>query len=224
MITGLSDKQMEQIKRHSAVAFIPTTSNVQPEQLLRPTGMSPLGPIYKEWYDALIQTENKILRALGFTIYWIPESLAHKFVGPWLQALVIDDEHRKAVNQRAWNYCNDAYRMDLMTRVDAAVVASAAIYLAVRDVGPQVVHKAGDSTCKKEWLKVLCGDQFEGKDVALVCNALLSLQDENGGDVLAASFAFVRSLEPKGSFNDPDSFLWEMVQTSLGELREQAMY
>jgi cyclin L len=57
-----------------------TTDSVQ--------ALSPKGPIWKEWHEALLQTESSILRQLGFVLHWIPNrGHVHKFVYAFLHVL-----------------------------------------------------------------------------------------------------------------------------------------
>jgi cyclin L len=49
--------------------------------------MSKLGPVWKEYYEHILQMENQILRELGFTLYWIPDSHPHKFLWEFLSLL-----------------------------------------------------------------------------------------------------------------------------------------
>jgi len=124
--------------------------------------LSPFGPVYKEWYDALIETETDVLRRLGFVLYWIPQRLlVHKFLLPFLETIfesrraedggggggnsnsdengtsfsnrTAAERQCDAISQRAWEYCNDSYRFDLLTRYEPHVVACAAIHLALLD-------------------------------------------------------------------------------------------
>eukprot|EP00527_Entomoneis_sp_CCMP2396_P004722 CAMPEP_0198155168 /NCGR_PEP_ID=MMETSP1443-20131203/68993_1 /TAXON_ID=186043 /ORGANISM="Entomoneis sp., Strain CCMP2396" /LENGTH=309 /DNA_ID=CAMNT_0043821909 /DNA_START=382 /DNA_END=1309 /DNA_ORIENTATION=+ len=51
-------------------------------------GLSLLGPVYKEWYDAIVKVEILILRQLGLTFYWIPHSHPHKYIDGFLDAVI----------------------------------------------------------------------------------------------------------------------------------------
>jgi hypothetical protein len=51
-------------------------------------GLSLLGPVYKEWYDAIVKAEILILRQLGLTFYWIPHSHPHKYIDGFLDAVI----------------------------------------------------------------------------------------------------------------------------------------
>jgi Cyclin, N-terminal domain len=51
--------------------------------------LSPTGPLWKEWHEALLQTESSILRQLGFVLHWIPNRHVHKFMYAFLHVLQI---------------------------------------------------------------------------------------------------------------------------------------
>jgi len=81
-----------------------------------------LGPIYEDWHKQASHSEASILRRLGFTLYWIPDSHPHKFILYFCQALGLTQSE---FTQRAWNYCNDSYRLDLCTRFPPEVIVRA---------------------------------------------------------------------------------------------------
>ena len=62
------------------------------------------------------------------------------------------------------------------------------------------------------WWHTFCGSNSD-EALSTIANALLGLVVTSNTDVLIADEAFVRSLKPDGSFNDPNSFLWD----SLGD-------
>lgn len=203
----------EAIRQHAMVA----TLNVPQDrraQLLRPTSLSPVGPVYQEWYKTLVAAENQILRRLGFCLYWIPDHVAHKFLDDLIQLLKLSADNEHDLKQRAWNYCNDAYRLDLPTRFAPQVMACAAIHLAWLDVTTARTHNSIPSpppTAQSPmWWTLACGKDA-ASDVAEAANAILGLYDEQNLNVQAALYGFLPSLEPDGSFNDPDSFLWEQL-------------
>ena len=109
--------------------------------------MSKFGPVWKEWYDVVLEMENHILRELGFTVYWIPDKHPHKFVWEFIRLLFglenveitqtgennevakegdvePSNNHHHELAQRVWDYCNDSCRLDLCVRFDPGVIVS----------------------------------------------------------------------------------------------------
>jgi hypothetical protein len=114
-----------------------------------PKKMYSSGTVYDIWHRQITETESIILNHLGFTVYWIPESHAHKFLIGFCQVLQIppsflpsnsrnveiantSDKRGENENnhdsdmflQTAWNYCNDSCRLDLSVRYPAEVIVS----------------------------------------------------------------------------------------------------
>ena len=205
------------------------TSSVASHQGLAPQPMSPMGPVYQEWTQTILETEHQILRALGFTLYWIPDRHAHKYLPYFLRVLQysnIGQTNKDTVAQRAWNYCNDSYRLDVCTRYPSHVVACAAIHLSILDCGGGP-DKSDDGALESEksgpceqfpWWEHLIG-KHRSTEVALVANALLGLCHSTETHV--ATFCFLPSIHGQ-AFNDPNSFVWSQVEQQQQQLQATA--
>lgn len=85
-----------------------------------------LGPVFEDWHKQALNSEAAILRQLGFTLYWIPDSHPHKFILYFCQALGLVQQ---VFTQRCWSYCNDSYRLDLCTRFPPEVIVRRVIWM-----------------------------------------------------------------------------------------------
>jgi len=187
---------------HAEAQHVLSSDEVKENLLRHVPPMSLGGAIYAEWKKALEEKESLILRVLGFTLFWIPDSHPHRFILYFVRVLEIQDG---VVAQEAWNYCNDSCHLDLCVRYDAEVIASAAILLSCNK------HNISLPLLPRPWWQVFIGPNRRD-DLATVCNAILAVGDVSQGDARRARFAYVPSLLKNGSFNDPDSYIWSTVK------------
>ena len=193
-----NESEVRKMLQHPSVVDDPFTKLTLTEKhnkLKDQQSFSQLGPFWKDWHTAAIETENRILRQLGFTLHWIPDEHPHKFLVYILRLLELDSIRKLA--QKAWNYCNDACRLDL--RFSSHLIACASVHLAALE--HYIVMPS------QPWWEVVCGPGHE-HDLSTIANALLALSC--GDDVMVATHAMIPSLmQGEGSFNDPHSFAWE---------------
>jgi hypothetical protein len=134
--TEIGEKQTMSVLEHPSIACLDLAKSSSTEEkvsLLKSTPLpSPLiGPVREEWYKQISEMEQIMLRHLGFTLFWIPDSHPHKFILYFCRVLEIDDSK---FTQRAWNFCNDSCRLDLCVRFASEVIVSDMITLSTRIV------------------------------------------------------------------------------------------
>ncbi|OQR96510.1 cyclin-L1 [Achlya hypogyna] len=133
------------------------------------TLLMPSNPRFSQWSDWIIMVERQLLIEVGFSIDTMTEH-PHKFLLYYVKIL----DGSNALAQKAWNYVNDSFRVDLCMRYDAHVIACAAISLAARVLGVALPDK---------W-DVLLGVDVD--DMNMVAREMLALE----------SFPKVRWIEP----------------------------
>jgi hypothetical protein len=121
------------------------------------TPLSPLGPIYEAWHDAMVQTESLILRQMGFTLYWISDSHPHCCIDRLCGAL------SETVKARAHEACDRTYYTDACVRFRPEVIAHAAVFVACRLEAIELPSEWGE------------GNDIAHQDVADLCNWVLGV-------------------------------------------------
>lgn len=123
--TEIGEKQIMSVLEHPSIAYLDLakSSSIKDKlSLLKSAPLpSPLGPVREEWHKQIFEMEQIMLRHLGFTLFWIPDSHPHKFILYFCRVLEIDDSK---FTQRAWNFCNDSCRLDLCVRFASEVIVS----------------------------------------------------------------------------------------------------
>jgi len=198
------------------------------------------GIIYREWEEELMKMENVLLRELGFTLYWIPESHPHVFLLYFMKVLdIVDKEDGKNSNNGAANdedgtgtgiNGNGDHCKAQVVKKDSKGIAQIAwnycndscrLDLCVR-YEPELI------ACGAIYLASLHGKEIlpmeprpwwyvfiglgHDQDLSNVCNALLALRDEHCiPGYTDAMKKYVISLVEGGSFNDPGSYSWNAI-------------
>jgi hypothetical protein len=106
------------------------------------------GRVYTQWRNEVVNMERLILKELGFCLYRIMDH-PHKFILYFVKIL----DGTTELAQLAWNYLNDASRLDLGLRYPAKVLAATAIFMAARKAG----HPLPDD-CTHPWYTIMGAD------------------------------------------------------------------
>lgn len=74
--------------------------------------LNKFGTVYKEWYRQISNVESIVLKQLGFTLYWIPNTHPHKFILYFCQVLDLKDNQKVRTKQcmRRPKNSNPCYR------------------------------------------------------------------------------------------------------------------
>ena len=210
----------------------------QQRRLNEEVSMSTHGPIYLEWYNAIVSAESRLLHQLGYIVYWIPDHNAHKFVESFCNDLniVVDPsnseeasdelrERQRLLIQETFSFCKMASRIDLCVRYIPELICCAALQCAAMKLHFELRPRHSKSDLKRGksgvwWtdLWTMKPNDLEGidKDINSVVTAINHIED--GSDHRIASHEFIPSKLPnKGSFNDPNSFVWAMLIERLAE-------
>ncbi|EQC26735.1 hypothetical protein SDRG_15464 [Saprolegnia diclina VS20] len=162
---------------------------------LQPILLMPSDPRFSQWSDYIIMVERQLLIEVGFSIDAMTEH-PHKFLLYYVKIL----DGSNALAQKAWNYVNDSFRLDLCLRFDAHVIACAAISLAARVLGVPLPLK---------WDVLL---EVDTADVDVVAREMLAVY----------SYQRVRWIEPLTVVNPYEAIRGEVAAADESELDAMA--
>jgi hypothetical protein len=181
-ITRSQRRRLEAIEKPYLGSFAATLSprwssylsSIKRNHEIQHVPLNKTGPVYQEWHSTITKMENELLRQLGFTLYWIPDSHPHKFllyfcqVLEWQQLQKQSSASKDSMVQCAWNYCNDACcYLDLECRYSAELIACAAILLTARQ------HNV--TLPQHYWQVFLGNDDSIAQDLVDAANAMAGL-------------------------------------------------
>lgn len=119
------------------------------------------GPIYLEWFNAIVSAECRVLHHLGFIVFWIADNHAHTFVESFCHdiGIVVDrdlnsneacldlSERKRMLTRQAYEFCQKASYIDLCVRYSPELICSAAMQCAASTLhfGLRSNHAQNDS-------------------------------------------------------------------------------
>jgi hypothetical protein len=195
------------------------------------------GPVYLEWYNAIVSSECRLLHHLGFVVYWIPDHHAHIFVELFCddvgivvhrdvaskEACLDLDARKRMLTREAYQLCRKASNLDLCVRYPPELICSAAMQCAASTLHLKLRSNRAQRDSKTEnerfWWRDLwqmSPNELEHieKSINVIVPAISHV--EEGSNFRLASHGFIPSKLPNsGSFNDPSSFVWEMLIEKL---------
>jgi cyclin L len=200
-------------------------SQVEQQRRLCPEtiSLSTHGPLYLEWYNAIIQTECRLLQQFGYIVYWIPEYHSHNFVQSFCRLVDIvvpnPNDHNRDSNEgndprqlwidTTYKYCHDASYIDICVRYQPELICCATMYCAAL----KLEYKF-PSTDVHWWKNLWTMHPNEYKTIQENIDNIVTAIDAMRKDPafrIAASAFIPSKLPNNGGFNDPNSFVWEML-------------
>ena len=167
--------------------------------------------IDRAWHERLVATEGRVLRELGFVLYWIPEDAnPHPYIGPFCEHALQRTKEASvlvvAMREIAHKNCDAALHLDFSVRFPATTIACASVWVAIMqghdDGGQQQYSIQPHALCS-----VLCGPE-KREAVLSIANGILGVLDANNCDVKDARSGYLSSLCEEGSFNGPGTPSW----------------
>jgi hypothetical protein len=198
------------------------------------------GPIYKEWYDAIVQMECKILYRLGYHIHWIPDHHAYQFVVSFCSRIRIlpklETNQQQILSlfiRTTYEYCHKALHIDLCVQYIPQLICCGAICCSAVQLQYQLLSlndnaiennktsKNAIENNNKEWWNNLWDYSID--DITTIQSEIYCILGKiwnltNDTDYIIANCGYIPSNYGNSvNFRNPGSVTWEYLIEKAAE-------